>query len=442
MRWLYHLDCPSGLSGDMFLGACLDLGLPEERLAEAVLALGLPGVGIEIRKARRGGITGTRFRVLEGGRPIEGPDPEERALGEAPGQAAEGAQHGSHHGHHHPPDHGAAHHHEPGGDAAHAGHRHGRTLGEIRALLEGSALAPAVRERASLLFVRLGEAESRVHGVPLEHVHFHEVGAVDSLVDLVGAAVAWEWLDAARITCGAVNVGGGTVQTEHGRLPVPAPATARLLVGVPVYGQGHGELLTPTGAVLLAELVDAFGELPAMTVESSGHGLGKRELPDRPNAARLLRGRPAAEPAAQVMVVECEVDDLPGEGFGHLLERLLEAGALDAYFTPVQMKKSRPGVLVTMLCRRDRLEELASLLLLESGSFGCRHHAVDRFEAEREVVSVTTSYGRVRVKRARFRGRDLGAAPEYEDCRRLAHEHGVTWREVHRAALAAGGAAG
>jgi uncharacterized protein (TIGR00299 family) protein len=445
MRWLYHLDLPSGLSGDMFLGACLDLGLPESRLAEALGALGLPGVGLEIRKARRGGITGTRFRVLQDGRPLEGPDPDE---GTGEGQVRDRyapVPHAHAHPHAHGDDQPDPHGHRrdlASGEeaAAVAPHEHGRGLGEIRELLRASGLPASVRERATLLFVRLGEAEAAVHGVPLDNVHFHEVGAVDSIVDLVGAAVAWEWLGAERITCGPVNVGSGTVRTQHGVLPVPAPATARLLAGVPVYGAGSGELLTPTGAVLLAELVDAFGDLPAMTVDASGYGLGKRELADRPNAARLVRGADADAAAAEVMVVECEVDDLPGEGFGHLLERLLEGGALDAYFTPVQMKKSRPGVLVTALCRRERLEDVAGLLLLESGSLGCRWHAAARFEAERESVVVETEYGAVRVKRARFRGRDLGAAPEYEDCRTLALARGVPWREVYRAALLASGA--
>ncbi len=426
----------------MFLGACLDLGLPEALLAESIAALALPGVGIEIRKARRGGITGTRFRVLEHGRPLEGPDPEEvhghahvRAGGESLSGSEPGTQPaaGSRVAHAHEPshehlDHGHAH--------AHA-HTHGRTLGAIRALIAASGLPAAVRERATVLFVRLGEAESAVHGVSLDDVHFHEVGAVDSIVDLVGAAAAWEWLAAERCTCGPVNVGSGTVRTAHGRLPVPAPATARLLAGIPVYGDGEGELLTPTGAVLLAELVDEFRALPPMIVEGSGYGLGKRELLDRPNAARILRGRAAPVVENEVLVIECEVDDLPGEGFGFLLERLLESGALDAYFTPVQMKKNRPGVLVTALCRRADLEALAGVLLLESGSLGCRYHPAARFEAERVVVNVETAFGAVRVKRAAFRGRDLGSAPEFEDCRARAREHGVPWREVYRAALLA-----
>ena len=306
-------------------------------------------------------------------------------------------------------------------------------------MIQGSALSGTVKERAVRLFQRLGEAEAKAHGMPIERVHFHEVGAIDSIVDLVGAAAAIEYLAPERLTCGPVNLGSGRVRMAHGEVSIPAPATAELLRGVPVFGGPGGELTTPTGAVLLAELVDEFVELPAMVLEGVGYGLGKKDLPTHPNALRLLRGRSAGA-RAEVMVVETEIDDLPGEGFGFLMERLLDAGALDVYFTPVQMKKSRPGTLVTLLCRRPQLEELAGLLLTESGSLGCRYHAASRFEAEREILEVSTAIGTVRIKRARLDGRPLAVAPEFEDCRRLALASGVPWRDVYRAALSATGA--
>jgi uncharacterized protein (TIGR00299 family) protein len=470
----YHLDCASGIAGDMFLGACLDLGMPLAVVAEAVAGLGLAGVGVEGRKASRGGFAGTRFRVLLDGRPLEGPDPEEepghRHDREHEHPGGHEHEHAAGHGHEHPGghehehagghehEHPGGHGHEHGGDHGHAqgaGHGHGpagahdplgrRDLAQIRALLAGSGLRPPVRERALRLFARLGEAEAKAHGMPLERVHFHEVGAVDSIVDLVGAAAAIEHLAPERLTCGPVNLGSGRVRTDHGELPVPTPATAELLQGVPVFGGPGGELTTPTGAALLAELVDAFVELPPLVLEATGYGLGRKHLPTQPNALRLLRGQPPAAPdpagigagGPVVAVVECEVDDLSGEGFGHLMERLLAAGALDVYFTPVVMKKSRPGTLVSMLCRRPQLEELAGLLLLESGSLGCRYHLAARFEAERDSLDVETAFGRVRIKRGRVAGRTLAAAPEYEDCRRLALAAGVPWREVYRAALAA-----
>ena len=424
----YHLDCSSGIAGDMFLGACLDLGMPVEVLSDVVARLGLSGVSVEVRKASRGGFEGTRFRVLEHGRPLEGPDPEE---------AGQHEHHHHEHGHHH--DHG--HHHGQEHGHHHGHHHHGQTRGlaEIRAMIQGSALSGAVKERALRLFQRLGEAEAKAHGMPIERVHFHEVGAIDSIVDLVGAAAAIEFLAPERLTCGPVNLGSGRVRMAHGEVSIPAPATAELLRGVPVFGGPGGELTTPTGAVLLAELVDEFVELPAMVLEGVGYGLGKKDLPTHPNALRLLRGRSAGA-RAEVMVVETEIDDLPGEGFGFLMERLLDAGALDVYFTPVQMKKSRPGTLVTLLCRRPKLEELAGILLTESGALGCRYHAASRFEAEREILEVATAFGTVRIKRARLDGRPLAVAPEFEDCRRLALASGVPWRDVYRAALTATGA--
>ena len=418
----YHLDCASGLAGDMFLGACLDLGMPLDVLTETVARLGLSGVSVESRKALRGGVTGTRFRVLVDGRPLEGPDPEEAHS----------------HPHDHSHDSGHHHHHEHGHSH---GHGHGRDLASIRRLITDSGLTAPVKERAVRLFQRLGEAEAKIHGMDVDRVHFHEVGAVDSIVDLVGAAAAVEHLAPGRLTCGPVNVGSGRVKTAHGELPVPAPATAELLRGIPVWGGPGGELTTPTGAVLLAELVDEFVELPALILNGIGYGLGKKDLPGQPNAVRLVRGHAAeaVDARPQVAVLETEIDDLPGEGFGFLMERLLEAGALDVFFIPVQMKKSRPGTLVTVLCRPPQLERLAALLLMESGSLGCRYHLTNRFEAERETIEVETAFGTVRIKRARFQGRPLAAAPEFEDCRRLALAGGVPWREVYRAALAAAG---
>jgi uncharacterized protein (TIGR00299 family) protein len=417
----YHLDCSSGIAGDMFLGACLDLGMPVEVLTDVVARLGLPEISVESRKASRGGFVGTRFRVLSDGKPIEGPDPEEQQNG---------------HPHHH---HDHEHHHDHHHDHHHHHHGHTRGLAEIREMIQRSDLSGPVKDRALRLFQRLGEAEARAHGMPIERVHFHEVGAVDSIVDLVGAAAAVQHLAPSRITCGPVNLGSGRVKMAHGEVPIPAPATAELLRGVPVFGGPGGELTTPTGAVLLAELVDEFQELPAIVLDGVGYGLGKKNLNTHPNALRLLRGR-GETARAEVMVVEAEIDDLPGEGFGFLMERLLEAGALDVYFTPVQMKKNRPGTLVTLLCRRPKLEELAGILLTESGSLGCRYHAAARFEAEREILEVATTFGTVRLKRARLDGRPLAVAPEFEDCRRLALAGGVPWRDVYRAALTAAGA--
>ncbi|HUO86437.1 MAG TPA: LarC family nickel insertion protein, partial [Thermoanaerobaculia bacterium] len=342
-----HLDCFSGLAGDMFLAAACDLGVPIAIVEEAVAALGLAGVTVEAWADQRGGVTGTRFRVLRDGRPVEGAPHADAGRGGSEG----GLSHA--HPHRHDDGHGHDHEHDPPHDDHGDGHDdHGRDLGDIRRLIGASGLAAPVAERALQLFARLGEAEARVHGVAVDHVHFHEVGAIDSIVDLVGAAAVVEHLAPERLTSSAVNLGGGTVRTAHGRLPVPAPATALLVRGLPVYGTGGGELLTPTGAVLLAELVDEFVDgLPALVVERVGYGLGSRELSGQPNAVRLLAGRSPASAAEAggptVAVLEAEIDDLPAEAFGHLCERLFAAGALDVYLTAVQMKKGRPGTLVT-----------------------------------------------------------------------------------------------
>ncbi|MYA06510.1 MAG: nickel pincer cofactor biosynthesis protein LarC [Holophagales bacterium] len=394
-----HLDCPSGISGDMFLGACLDLGLPVSLLEGMVDRLGLDGVELRVERAKRGGLTGVRFSVLRDGRPVEG-------------AGSEGASH--------------------------------RRLSTILRMIEESGLSAGVVERASALFRRLGEAEAQVHGVDIDEVHFHEVGADDSIVDLVGAAVALEHFGPARVSSSIVVVGSGTISTRHGVMPVPAPATALLLEGVPITSGGaSGELTTPTGAVIAREFVEEFE--PSATVaprriESCGIGLGSRELADRPNALRLQRARPlelAESSWRQVAVLECQLDDVTGEAVGHAVESLLEAGALDVFATAVQMKKSRPGVAITVISRPEQSSELAECLLLETGSLGCRRTVVDRLEAERSIFVVPTPFGDVKVKRATVAGRSLGAAPEYEDVRRIAREQGVPFRDVYRAALRA-----
>lgn len=394
-----HLDCTSGISGDMFLGACLDLGLPVSLLDEMVERLGLDGVELRVERAKRGGLAGVRFSVLRDGRPVEG-------------AGSEGASH--------------------------------RPLSTILRMIDESGLSDGVVERASALFRRLGEAEAQVHGVGLEEVHFHEVGADDSIVDLVGAAVALEHFGPARVSSSTVVVGSGTVSTRHGVMPVPAPATALLLEGVPITSGGaSGELTTPTGAVIVREFVDEFDPFATATprrIEGLGIGLGSRELADRPNALRLQRATPlelAESSWRQVAVLECQLDDATGEAIGHAAESLLDAGALDVFATAIQMKKSRPGVAITVISRPEKSAELAERLLLETGSLGCRRTVVDRLEAERAIFTVPTPFGDVKVKRATIAGCSLGVAPEYEDVRRIAREERVPFRDVYRAALRA-----
>ncbi len=450
-----HLECPSGVAGDMFLGACLDAGAPVAVLDEVVARLGLEGVSIESRSALRGGMRGTRFRVLRDGLPIEGPDPEEVPRASDRGEHDHSHSHSHSHEHEHPEQNGGDtdHSHACGGAVEGLDHHHGaggqehshshRSWSEIRQLIENSDLQAEVRERSLELFADLAEVEGDAHGIDPGDVHFHEVGAIDSIVDIVGSCAMFQALGLERLTCGTIVVGSGTVGTAHGRLPVPAPATANLLKGIPTRGGGSGELVTPTGALLLKHLVSGFGPQPLFVAESHGYGLGKRDLADRPNAVRLTIGTetspgesPQALATGRVTVLETQVDDVSGEQLGWVMEALLEAGALDVFAAPVLMKKGRPGQLVCVIARPHEAQGLAELLLRESGSLGCRFRDSDRFEVGREVREVATRYGSVRIKLAAHVSFD-GATPEYEDCRERALEHGVRWREVYEAAVEA-----
>ena len=385
MSRVAYFDCASGASGDMVLGAVVDLGLPVERLREELDALALPGYRLEARRVTRSGLAATQVDVVA--------------------------------------------------DAPAPGHRH---LRHILELLAASRLEPEVKEAAASLFRRLAEAEAAVHGTSVEKVHFHEVGAVDSIVDIVGGVIALRWIGASRFVASALNVGTGTVTMSHGTFPVPPPATARLVTGVPVYGEGEGELLTPTGALLVTAHASAYGPLPPMRIEKTGHGAGGRETKGRPNVLRLIVGEEATTSAGdRVVVLETEVDDASPQVLGPLVDRLLAEGALDAFFTPVQMKKGRPGVLVTVLAEPRRREALEELLFRETTTLGVRHQEWERTVLERDTVTVATGYGPIRVKIGRRYGILYNAWPEFDDCQRAADERGVAVKEVLAAALAA-----
>jgi uncharacterized protein (TIGR00299 family) protein len=382
---IVYFDCTSGASGDMVLGAVVDLGLPLERLRDELAKLGLGGYRLEARRVTRAGLAATKVDVVP-----DGPTP---------------------------------------------GHRH---LADILALLDASSLEAEVREPAAALFRRLAEAEAAVHRTPIETVHFHEVGAIDSIVDVVGGVIALRSLGAARFAASPLNVGTGTVAMSHGTFPVPPPATARLVAGVPVYGEGEGELLTPTGALLVTAHASQYGPLPPMRLERVGHGAGSRETKGRPNVLRLIVGEEAAPGAGErVLVLETEVDDASPQLLGPLLDRLLAAGALDAFFTPVQMKKGRPGVLVTAIADPSRREAIEELLFRETTTLGVRRQEWDRTVLERETATVETAYGPIRVKIGRRGETVYNAWPEFDDCQRAAGEKGVAVKEVLAAALAA-----
>lgn len=399
MSRILYFDCFNGASGDMVLGALLDAGLPLEELRRALGSLAIDGASVSATRVLRAGVSATKF------------------IAEEHGHNTHERDHGHGHGHHH-------HHH------AH------RSLAEISALIERSALSPAGQTRAKELFYRLGEAEAAIHQVPIDKIHLHEVGAVDSIIDIVGAVFAIEWFHADRIVSSPLNVGGGMVKSAHGNFPVPAPATVKLLVDTPVYSSGvQSELVTPTGALLVTSYATSFGPVPAMTIERTGYGAGDRDLPDTPNVLRVLVGESSEQPHTErIVVLQSEIDDMNPQLFGLVMERLYAAGALEVYFGSVQMKKNRPGTLLTILARPEQREELSAIVFRETTTIGVRYHEVLRERLEREIVPVSTPLGTVRFKVARLGETVVNAAPEFEDCLRIASERTVPVKDVQAAA--------
>lgn len=380
MRTAYF-DCFNGASGDMILGALLDAGLPFERLCEALDGLRLDGYDITAKKVRKQGFAATQFSVEV--------DPE------AP---------------------------KP--------HRH---LSHIQTIIESADLADAIKQRALAVFGRLAQAEAKAHGTTVEKVHFHEVGAIDAIIDIVGAAIGLEFLGIERVVCSAVPVGSGVIHCDHGEMPVPAPATAILLKDVPIAASTEGfELTTPTGAAILTTSADEFGLMPAIIVDAIGCGAGTRDGKTRPNILRVMIGRTSDEPLQQdeVVILEANIDDATPETLGHACEQLLVAGALDVYCTPILMKKNRPAVKLTVLSKPTAVDEMESLLFAETPTFGVRRYAAARHKLKREHVTVQTRFGPIRIKMGRRDGVIVTASPEYDDCRTAALDHDVPLREV------------
>jgi uncharacterized protein (TIGR00299 family) protein len=314
-----------------------------------------------------------------------------------------------------------------------------RSLPEIFTLIDRSALSASGRDRAKAMFRRLAEAEAAIHQMPVEQVHLHEVGALDSILDIVGAVFALEWVGADQIVCSPLNVGGGMVQSAHGLFPVPAPATLKLLGDAPVYaGAVQKELVTPTGALIATTYAGAFGPIPAMAVERVGYGAGDRDNPQTPNVLRVLIGRAAVEaPGDRVTVVECEIDDMNPQLFGVAMERLYAAGALEVFYTSVQMKKNRPGTLLTVVVAPPKRSAIADVIFAETTTIGLRHYDVDRECLAREVVTIETPIGAVRFKVSSRNGRAITATPEFEDCAKLASANHLAVKDVQAIAVAA-----
>jgi len=382
MKTLYF-DCFAGASGDMILGACVAAGVDPNYLREQLSLLPVTGFNIDFETVNRAGLSATYARV----------------------------------------------------ETAHE-HSH-RSLTDIKRIIDGSDLSSAVKQRAVQIFTRLAEAEARVHNEPVDHVHFHEVGALDAIVDVVGAAICFDALKIERFVSSPVHVGSGMVKMAHGQFPIPPPAVTELLKGVPFYSTGiKGELLTPTGAAIITTVCSDYGPIPEMKTDATGYGAGTREYPDFPNVLRVLLGESEAHGATdeRLWMLETNLDDASPQIIGHVMDRVLELGALDCFFTPVQMKKNRPGVLLSVLCGRDEKEAVMKLLFTETTTLGVRSYEVARRALQRSVVRVETQYGPIDVKVAHLDGRVVNEMPEFEQCRQAATIANVPLKIVEEAA--------
>jgi uncharacterized protein (TIGR00299 family) protein len=387
MRTLYF-DCFAGASGDMILGALIDAGVEPESFKQQLSLLGVTGYTIGFETVDRSGMSATYARVQT---------PHEHA------------------------------------------HRH---LADILKIIYDSRLSNNVKDRAAKIFSRLAEAEARVHNEPIEQVHFHEVGALDAIIDVVGAAIGFELLEIDRFVSSPLHVGSGTVEMEHGRFPVPPPAVTELLKGVPFYASDvTGELVTPTGAAIITTVCNAYGPVPLLKLEHTGYGAGTREYPRFPNALRVLVGEEEKGTRASIVsaderlwMIETNLDDISPQILGHVMERAFELGALDCFFTSVQMKKNRPGVLLSILCRDEERATLSELLFSETTTLGIRAYEVERRALERDIVTVETQYGSIDVKVGQLNGHIINVMPEYDHCRQAARAAKVPLRVVEEAA--------
>jgi uncharacterized protein (TIGR00299 family) protein len=391
-----YFDCFSGISGDMILGALVDAGLDPEQLRSELAKLSLPGLDVTFAPANKQGIAATRAEVTVGEDAVE--DHQHLILD-------------SH---------------------AHGVHRH---LSGILNTIRSSGIDETAKESAQAIFKRLAEAEAHVHGVPPEQVHLHEVGAADAIADIVGAVVGLSLLGVEEIYSSPLRFGTGYVQCAHGRYPVPVPGVLALCKDVPAEQTGvNAELVTPTGAAIITTLCRGYGMAPPMRLSSVGYGAGRRDLEEMPNLLRIRLGDVSEEVSRdRVTLIEANIDDMNPEVYGYLMELLLERGALDVYLTPVHMKKGRPGNVVSVLARDDRVDDLAATMLAETTTLGIRHHSVDRLKLERTITTVETRFGKVRLKTCEYNG-VRRAAPEYEDCARLAREHEVPIQSIYAAA--------
>jgi len=385
---ILYFDCFAGISGDMTVAALIDLGVAPEELRVELDKLNLDGWDIEVSQGYRNGLRGTRFDVR--------------------------LRHEGSHAHLH---------------GAGKGHSH-RNIYDIETIIDHSGLNEEIKNNSKKVFAELAAAEARVHGQPVEEVHFHEVGALDSIIDIVGTAICLDILGIRHICASPLNLGGGLVNCAHGTLPVPAPATAEILTGVPVFSSGvQVELVTPTGAAIIKTLALDFLPLPRMTIEKSGYGIGSREIPDMPNLLRIIQGTRMGGEAH--VLLETNIDDMNPEVYSYLFPLLFQKGALDVYLTNIIMKKNRPGIMLSVLCLEADVRNIQEVLFAETTTLGIRCREIDRVELERKESTAETSLGPVRVKEAYLHGQLLKTAPEYEECRRIAEQSGLPLQQVY-----------
>ena len=403
-----YFDCFSGAAGDMILGALLDAGLPLDDLRRALGSLAIDREAVWTERVTRAGVSATKFHVRDDESPAR---------------------------HAHDED-GDGHSRKHNGKHSHAAHR---TIAEIVHLIDGSALSAPAKSRAKAIFGQLAEAEAAVHETPIEKVHLHEVGALDSIIDIVGTVYALECLGLDRIVASPLNVGGGSIRSAHGLYPVPAPATTRLLQGAPIYsGPQQAELVTPTGALLVTAYADSFGPIPPMRLQRIGYGAGTRDCHDTPNVLRVLIGESDTTAAAhRVVLIEADIDDMNPQIFGVLIDRLLAEGALDVFYTSIQMKKNRPGTLLSIVASPGSRERLTATVFRETTTIGVRFLEMDRECLDRKTLTVETPFGPVGVKVARRGGKVMNASPEFEDCARIAAASGTPLKDVQAAAIKA-----
>lgn len=436
-----YLECFSGISGDMLLGALVDVGVPFTLLAETTAALNL-GPQLEIRKVSRGGLAGTKVDVIVESDDVAANDhthgEADHVHGHTHHETGHLHEHGAGHTHSHQHRHaeGTVHTHDHAHEHVQQPHR---SLSAILGIIKHAPIADALKVRASRAFQLLGEAEAQIHSMPIEKVHFHEVGAVDTIVDIVCAAVGCAHLGVDRWLASPLNVGSGTVECAHGTLPVPAPATLALLGNAPIYASGPPmERVTPTGAAILRMLDVEYVPLPVMRISASGYGAGGRDTPGQPNLLRLLVGEEADQHSAAepIAIMETVIDDSSPQLIAYVSEILLEAGAWDVYRIPVQMKKGRTGVQLTVLCHPEKVPALRDLLFRETTTIGMHWRVEHKVSLAREFREVQTEWGLVRMKIARWpSGEIANAAPEYEDCRRIAASHSVPLKQVTEQAM-------